>query len=249
VGDSVSFLRSAFADLARLFVAHREVTLSGVAATEAQLAQIRAIEQEIDFEFLQAEMPKAFERTLEGTQRVTEIVRAMKEFAHPDGSEQSPADLNHALEMTLIVARNEYKYDATVATQFGEIPPVTCNVGELNQVFLNLIVNAAHAIQDSHHDATSGQITVGTRALEKVVEITIGDNGCGIPAENLEKIYDPFFTTKVVGRGTGQGLAIARSIVVDKHGGDIRVESEVGAGTRFVLQLPINGHGRSGKAA
>lgn len=247
VGDSVSFLRSAFDDLARLFATYREVVLGGAPATQEQLAGIAAIEREIDFEFLRAEMPKAFERTQEGTQRVTEIVRAMKEFAHPDGCEQSPADLNHALEMTLIVARNEYKYDATVTTQFGEIPPVTCNVGELNQVFLNLIVNAAHAIQDSHHDATNGQITVSTRALEKTVEIIIADNGCGIPPENLEKIYDPFFTTKVVGRGTGQGLAIARSIVVDKHGGDIRVDSQVGAGTRFILQLPING--RPGRPA
>lgn len=246
VGDSVSFVRSAFDDLARLFNAHRAVTLGGQAATPEQLADIRQIEQDIDFDFLQQEMPKAFDRTLEGTQRVTEIVRAMKEFAHPDGSEQTPADLNHALEMTLIVARNEYKYDATVATQFGEIPPVTCNVGELNQVFLNLIVNSAHAIQDSHNDAISGRITVSTRVLENVVEIVIADNGCGISAENLEKIFDPFFTTKAVGRGTGQGLPIARSIVVDKHAGSIRVESEVGVGTRFILELPING--RSGKA-
>jgi PAS domain S-box-containing protein len=247
VGDSVSFLRSAFHDLARLFVAHSEVVLGGQVASAEQLAAISSIEREIDFEFLRAEMPKAFERTLEGTQRVTEIVRAMKEFAHPDGSEQSPADLNHALEMTLIVARNEYKYAATVATQFGEIPPVTCNVGELNQVFLNLIVNAAHAIQDSQHDAITGRITVSTRALEKSVEITVADNGCGIPQENLEKIYDPFFTTKAVGRGTGQGLPIARAIVVDKHGGDIRVESYIGVGTRFTIQLPINGRG--GKVA
>jgi PAS domain S-box-containing protein len=243
VGDSVSFLQSSFGDLARLFAAHHDVVLGGQAATPEQLSAIHAIEQEIDFEFLRIEMPKAFERTLEGTQRVSEIVRAMKEFAHPDGSEQSPADLNHALEMTLIVARNEYKYDATVVTQFGEIPPVICNVGELNQVFLNLIVNASHAIQDSRHDAITGRITVSTRALEKTVEITIADNGCGIPQENLEKIYDPFFTTKAVGRGTGQGLPIARSIVVDKHGGDIGVESYIGVGTRFTIQLPINGRG------
>ena len=247
VGDSVSFLQSAFVDLARLFDACHSVVVSGQAASAAQLTDIRQIERDIDYDFIQAEMPKAFARTLEGAQRVTEIVRAMKEFAHPDGSEQTPADLNHALEMTLVVARNEYKYDATVATQFGEIPPVTCNVGELNQVFLNLIVNAAHAIQDSHNDATSGRITVSTRALEKSVEIVIADNGCGIPVENLEKIFDPFFTTKGVGRGTGQGLPIARSIVVDKHGGELRVDSEVGVGTRFIIALPILG--RAGKAA
>jgi PAS domain S-box-containing protein len=247
VGDSVSFLRSAFDDLARLFDAYRVVALGAQPATAVQLADIRQIERDIDFEFIQVEMPRAFERTLEGAQRVTEIVRAMKEFAHPDGQEQSPADLNHALEMTLVVARNEYKYDATVATHFGEIPPVTCNVGELNQVFLNLIVNAAHAIQDSHNDAISGRITLATRALENAVEVVIADNGCGIPAANLDKIFDPFFTTKAVGRGTGQGLPIARSIVVDKHGGNIRVESQIGVGTRFILELPIGG--RAGKAA
>ena len=247
VGDSVSFLQSAFVDLSRLGVAFRSIVEEGGVATPAQLAEIQQIELDIDYAFLKVEMPKAFERTLEGAQRVTEIVRAMKEFAHPDGSEQTPADLNHALEMTLIVARNEYKYDATVATQLGEIPPVICNVGELNQVFLNLIVNATHAIQDSHHDAISGRITVSTRALDRVVEIVISDNGCGIPQANLDKIFDPFFTTKAVGRGTGQGLPIARSIVVDKHGGDLRVESEVGVGTRFIIQLPING--RSGKTA
>jgi len=241
VGDSVAFLRSAFADLARLFDAYRILALGAQPASSVQLADIRQLERDIDFDFIQAEMPKAFERTLEGTQRVTELVRAMKEFAHPDGSEQTPADLNHALEMTLVVARNEYKYDATVTTQLGEIPLVTCNVGELNQVFLNLIVNAAHAIQDSHNDAISGRITVTTRALEKSVEVVIADNGCGIPAQNLDKIFDPFFTTKAVGRGTGQGLPIARSIVVDKHGGDLRVQSEVGVGTRFILELPIGG--------
>jgi signal transduction histidine kinase len=243
----VSFLQSAFADLSRLGAAYRSIALGGAPVTAAQLAELEQIEQDIDYAFLKVEMPKAFERTLEGTQRVTEIVRAMKEFAHPDGSEQTPADLNHALEMTLIVARNEYKYDATVASQLGDIPPVICNVGELNQVFLNLIVNATHAIQDSHHDAISGRITVSTRALDRVVEIVIADNGCGIAQENLDKIFDPFFTTKAVGRGTGQGLPIARSIVVDKHAGDIRVESEVGVGTRFIIQLPING--RAGKAA
>jgi two-component system, NtrC family, sensor kinase len=171
----------------------------------------------------------------------------MKEFAHPDSNEQKPADLNRALSTTLTIARSEYRYAAQVETDLGEIPEVICSVGELNQVFLNLIVNSAHAIVDSGKDAGSGLVKIKTERLGEDVRITISDNGCGIPKDNLEKIFDPFFTTKEVGRGTGQGLAIARSIVVDKHAGRVDVASEVGVGTRFVISLPIEG--RSCKAA
>lgn len=243
VGDSVCFLRSAFDDLATLFNAYREVVknLPAQSRNESALQAITAIETAIDFEFLRGEVPRAIERAIEGTDRVAAIVRAMKEFAHPDASEHSPADLNHAIETTLAVARNEYKYVATIVSRLGELPPVTCNIGELNQVFLNLIVNAAHAIADAGKDTGEGRITVATSLDGDHVGVLIGDNGCGIPPENLDKIFDPFFTTKEVGRGTGQGLAIARSIVVEKHGGDINVHSEVGAGTRFVLRLPVTG--------
>jgi len=194
-----------------------------------------------DVEFLSVEVPKAFERTLQGVERVAAIVRAMKEFAHPDAYEHSPADLNHAIETTLIVANNEYKYSATVETKLGAMPEVMCNVGELNQVFLNLIVNAAHAIQECGKDAVTGRITIATAGNRDSVVISIADNGCGIPEGNLEKIFDPFFTTKAVGRGTGQGLAIARSIVSEKHGGSIDVQSTVGVGTRFIVRLLVSG--------
>lgn len=246
VGDSVYFLRSAFDDLARVFNAYRSALTGGCADGAQKLAEIESIEAEIDLEFLKTEVPRAFERTLEGTQRVAGIVRAMKEFAHPDECEQGPADLNHAIETTLLVARAEYKYLAEVVTLFEPLPPVTCNIGELNQVILNLIVNAAHAIHDSGKDVSTGRITVETRVVDDCVEVIIGDNGCGIAAENVEKIFDPFFTTKEVGRGTGQGLAIARAIVVEKHGGDIRVHSVVGTGTKFILQLPITGKAGTG---
>jgi PAS domain S-box-containing protein len=246
VGDSVYFLQSAFADISRLLNAYRDAmtnqqAMADAALREAALAAVNALQCEIDYDFLSVEVPKAFQRTLEGAERVTGIVRAMKEFAHPDSAEHAPADLNQGLRTTLIVASNEYKYDAVVSMQAGDMPLVKCNLGELNQVFLNLIVNAAHAIRDSGKDAGSGCIDVATRVDGDCAEIAIGDNGCGIAPENLEKIFDPFFTTKEVGRGTGQGLAIARSIVVDKHGGDISVESNVGVGTRFVLRLPIAG--------
>lgn len=243
VGDSVYFLRSAFEDFSKLGFFSRDAIreLAEKTGDTEVLDRLREREKEIDFEFLRQEAPKAFERTLEGVERVASIVRAMKEFAHPDATEHSPADLNHALETTLTVARAEYKYTATVDTQLGELPPVLCNVGELNQVFLNLIVNAAHAIHDSGKDMSTGRIVITTSLCDDWAHIAVADNGCGIPQQNMEKIFDPFFTTKDVGRGTGQGLAIARSIVVDKHGGFIDVSSEVGAGTKFLLKLPVAG--------
>jgi signal transduction histidine kinase len=204
-----------------------------------------AAEQAADMDFVVAEMPNAFARTLDGVERVAKIVRAMKEFSHPDVEEQNSADINHALESTLIVAKNEYKYSADIETSFAELPSVMCNIGELNQVFLNLLVNAAHAITDGGKDAGTGKISVTTELKDDVVEIVFTDNGCGIPKENLDKIFDPFFTTKEVGRGTGQGLAITRSIIVDKHKGSVQVDSKIGVGTKFVLQLPVSGRPRS----
>ncbi len=214
----------------------------------AALQRVKEAEETLDLAFLEKEMPRAFERTMEGVRRVAAIVSAMKEFAHPDSVEHNPADLNHAIETTLLVAHNEYKYTAQIETRFGELPDVMCNVGELNQVFLNLIVNAAHTIAESGKDADTGRITITTAAVGDHVEVDVSDNGCGIPGENLEKIFDPFFTTKPVGRGTGQGLAITRAIVTEKHGGAITVHSAVGSGTRFSLTLPVAGR-RASEAA
>jgi PAS domain S-box-containing protein len=220
VADSAHFVRSAFNDLARLFYAYREAMGElGEKATH-RLAALQ---------------------TLEGADRVASIVRAMKEFSHPDSTEQAAADINHALTTMLTVSRNEYKYAANVTTQLGELPAVICNIGELNQVFLNLIVNAAHAIGDSRQDASTGRITITTRHDGECVEVLIADNGCGIAAENLEKIFDPFYTTKEVGRGTGQGLSLARTIIVDRHDGSIDVHSRLGSGTTFVVRLPLQG--------
>jgi PAS domain S-box-containing protein len=248
VGDSVTFLQSATADLRKLLSSYRTFLERHPALDPAELARLRAAEQEADLPFLEAEIPRAFERTLDGIGRVAGIVRAMKEFAHPDGSEHTPADLNHALETTLVVAHNEYKYCATIEKHFAALPLVTCNVGELNQVFLNLLVNAAHAIGETGQDPASGRIVINTAVNADHVTISIADNGCGIPQNHLEKIFDPFFTTKPVGVGTGQGLAIARTIVAERHGGSIDVQSTPGAGTCFVLQLPVAGRA-AGRAA
>jgi signal transduction histidine kinase len=157
------------------------------------------------------------------------------------------ADLNQAIASTLVIASNEYKYVAEVETQFGELPLVNCYAGEVNQVVLNLIVNAAHAIGDvvksraSEGAPAKGLITVRTRVLDNAVEIAISDTGNGIPVEVRQRIFDPFFTTKEVGKGTGQGLAIARNVVVDKHHGTLHFDTEIGKGTTFYIRLPIDG--------
>ncbi len=244
VGDSVAFLKSAAADLSELRIAYRRAIehLLEEAPAQSVLPPLNALESRLDLEFLSAEIPKAFERTLSGVERVAAIVRAMKEFAHPDSAVQNYADLNHALETTLTVAGNEYRYLARIDTRLGEIPLVNCNIGELNQVFLNLIVNAAHALAEAGKDATTGLITIATEAAGDQVRISVEDNGCGIPQQNLDKVFDPFFTTKPVGLGTGQGLAIARAIVAEKHGGRITARSVVGSGTTFTIQLPIKGY-------
>jgi signal transduction histidine kinase len=159
----------------------------------------------------------------------------------PDATEKAPADLNRAIETTLLIARNEYKYVATVQLHRGEIPEIVCNVGELSQVFLILIVNAAHALADAGRDVESGRIMIRTALVDGWAQLQIEDNGCGIPQAIIDKIFDPFFTTKEVGRGSGQGLAIARAIIVDKHSGRIGVDSTPGVGTCFTLRLPVGG--------
>jgi signal transduction histidine kinase len=167
----------------------------------------------------------------------------MKEFSHVDrSSEKVAADLNKAIESTLIVARNEVKYVADVVTDFAAIPPVICHLGDLNQVFLNLLVNAAHAIADANSGTnTKGRILVRTHCEGESVIVSIADTGTGIPAAVCGKVFDPFLTTKEVGKGTGQGLALARAIVVDKHGGALTFETQIGKGTTFYIRLPITG--------
>jgi signal transduction histidine kinase len=184
-------------------------------------------------------MPGAVELSLEGLQRVSTIVRSMKEFAHPDQKEKTYADVNQAIQSTLTIARNEYKYVADVSTDFGDIPLVYCFLGDLNQAVLNIVVNAAHAIENVVRDTgRKGEIAIRTWCENNDVLITIRDTGTGIPDAVQDRIFDPFFTTKEVGKGTGQGLAIARSVVVDKHQGELRFETG-STGTTFILRLPV----------
>lgn len=235
VSDTVHFLRSGTTDLRQLLALLEE--LAPELTTNPRVLELK---EEIDLELLDTEMPKSFERITEGLGRVRVIVRAMKDFAHPRQDEMSDADLNQAIMNTLVVSRNEYKYVADAVTDLGEIPPVKCHVGDLNQVFLNLIVNAAHAIESAHRPSEQRpKITIRTQRDGSQVVVTVADEGTGIPEEIRGRIFDHFFTTKEVGRGTGQGLAIARAIV-ERHGGAISFETEVGRGTSFVVRLPID---------
>ncbi len=244
VGDNVRFLQDAMQDLLELlqeFQRFLEHAKQG-SVSEEQIAEMEEAIQNADLEYLLEEIPKAIDQSLEGLDRVAKIVRAMKEFSHPGVAEMTSVDLNHALESTLTVARNEWKYVAEVVTDFDpNLPLVHCLPGDMNQVFLNIIVNAAHAIADVVGDGSKGKgtITVSTRKLDGWAEVRISDTGTGIPEAIRSKIFDPFFTTKQVGRGTGQGLAYAHSVVVEKHKGILTFETEEGKGTTFIIRLPL----------
>ena len=228
VSDNLAFLGESVGDLASVIEAYR-----------VDRARGDEVSAEVEAEYLLTELPKAMQRARDGVKRVTDIVRAMKEFSHPIAQARSPADINKAMRTTLEVARSEYKHAATVELDLAPLPLVPCNISELNQVFLNMLVNAAHAIEASGKDLSSGRIGITTRHEGAELTITFEDNGCGIQPEILDKIFDPFFTTKELGKGTGQGLAISRSIVVDRHGGALDVHSIVGTGTRFTIRLPV----------
>ncbi len=243
IGDNLRFLRDSFAGLdAALGLQQRAVGDGDAPAHDAQ-AQAAAADawRKADLPYLCVEIPRATQQSIEGVERIAAIVRAMKEFSHPGQEGAQPNDLNHAIETTLEVARNEYKYVAEAVTDLDpELPPVTCFLGELNQVFLNLIVNAAHAIGAAHGDGVKGTLSISTRRAGEFVELRFGDNGTGIPESARKKIFDPFFTTKPVGQGTGQGLYISHAIVVQRHGGTIAFETEIGKGTTFIIRLPIH---------
>lgn len=257
VGDNTRFVHDAYESLCGI-ISQVEQFLEEPAVDECGISEdacsrsresLRRAIQESDFAYLSEEVPLAIEQSLQGIQRVAQIVRAMKEFAHPGEAHFVVTDLSSAIENTLTVARNEWKYVAEAETRFDPaLPLVPCMPGDLNQVLLNLVVNAAHAISDALGDSPTrkGKITITTRLARPNAEIWVQDTGVGIPKENLSKVFAPFFTTKPPGRGTGQGLAIAHNVIVEKHGGSIHVESKVGAGTKFILRLPLESRIKSG---
>ncbi|WP_428562575.1 MAG: PAS domain S-box protein [Solidesulfovibrio sp. DCME] len=247
IGDNLHFLATAFDGLSKALadveaVARRLAALTG---DPADLAAVDAARSAADVDFLLEEAPRALEQSVEGVARVTAIVSAMKKFSHPGGEEKTFVDINAAVENTVTVAKNEWKYVADVELALDRsLPPVLCLPGDFNQVLLNILVNAAHAVADKvKGTADKGRIVIATTADGAFLKLTVADTGTGIAEENRPKIFDPFFTTKEVGKGTGQGLAITHNIVVVKHGGSIDFESEPGVGTTFTVRIPFAGDG------
>lgn len=242
VGDSVRFVKDAFEDTCVLLGFYsKALEKSGQwEGKEQHVVKIDDLKEELDMEFMLEETPKACDRALEGVERVATIVLAMKNFSHHGEEKARAVDINKAITNTVTVSRNEWKYAAQLETYLEpDLPLVYGFSGGINQVLLNVIVNAAHAIADNKQDVENGIITVSTSYIPPFVEVQVKDTGCGISKENILKIYDPFFTTKEVGKGTGQGLAIVHDIVVEKHGGTIDIESEVGKGTTVIIRLPV----------
>lgn len=245
VGDNTRFLEDAFGSIVTMLHDYGDLLATAKAGpvTAAQVAKIEADFASRDIEYFYAQIPTAIQETLEGVGRVSKIVRAMKEFSHPGGQEKAPADLNKAIESTVTVARNEWKYVAELELILApDLPLVPCFLGEFNQVMLNLIVNAAHAIGDvvQRTPGSKGKITILTQRVSEEVEVRVSDTGTGIAEKHRAKIFEPFFTTKDVGKGTGQGLTVVYSNIVKKHGGTITFETAVGRGTTFIIRLPIH---------
>ncbi len=240
VGDNLHFLGEAVTDLVRVIDAYEALRAKVKNRTSPLMRAIAEAEAAADLDYLRERAPRAAERGVEGVRRVRDIVSALKTFSHPS-EETVLVDLAHAVETTLAVASNEYKYVADVVTEFDDVPTVRGNATEIHQVLLNLVVNAAHAIQDAQRTAGArGRITVRAYREGDNAVVTVGDDGCGIPPEVQSRIFDPFFTTKEIGRGTGQGLSIAHNVVVQRHGGKLTFDTTPGAGTTFYVRLPAS---------
>ncbi|HEX4778280.1 MAG TPA: ATP-binding protein [Acidimicrobiia bacterium] len=234
IGDNVHFLDDAFRNL--LALADR------LAALCEQSDELRTALDDADVDYLRDEVPRAVEQTLDGVERVARIVKAMKAFGHPEEREQKAYDVNRAIESALTVAHNQVKYVADVDTDLGDVPLVRCYPGDVNQVLLNLIVNAAEAVEERvAHDGGRGRVVVRTYVDGDDAVIEVSDDGPGVPAELRSRIFEPFFTTKEIGKGTGQGLALVHGVVAENHGGSVDVRSTPGHGATFVVRLPVAG--------
>jgi PAS domain S-box-containing protein len=239
VGDNTRFLADAYEGMIKLILAYQQVAKDPAfaALSTGSREAVCLAEQVVDVDYLVEEIPPAIQQSLEGVERVATLVSAMRTFSHPGQDGQSPADLNKALRSVATVAQSQVKFVADIACDLHPLPPVTCVIADLNQVFLNMVMNAADAIEDK---GGRGTISISTQAVDGNAVVTISDTGEGIPEDLRLRIFEPFFTTKQVGRGTGQGLALA-SAVVERHAGTITVHSAVGQGSTFTVCLPIAG--------
>jgi signal transduction histidine kinase len=241
ISDSVRFVRHALKDLPTALADYRALAAGVLSGQDVTAAARKAGETDeaADVDYFLKNAPDALDRALEGIGRVGSIAKSMTEFAHPD-TQKAEIDVNRAVRTTLNMARNEYKNVAELITDFGDVPRVHCHAGDINQVVLNLVLNAAHAIGDAVEGTDDkGRLTVRTRAIGDFVEISVGDTGAGIPDAVRARIFEPFVTTKEVGRGAGQGLALSRGIVVEKLKGSLHFETETGKGTTFFIRLPV----------
>ena len=244
VGDNTRFFQEAFDDLIQIIKKQQEalVAAKSNSLTEKLIQNTEELIEEMDFEYLEKEIPVAIEHSLKGVKRIAKIVQAMKIFAHPGMVAKEPVDINKEIEKTVTITRNEWKYVADLKTDFDEsLPPVLCFRAEFNQAILNLIVNAAHAIAEVNkgNNSQKGTIHISTTYEGDQAKICIGDTGAGIPEKIRHKIFDLFFTTKEPGKGTGQGLAISHSVIVEKHKGTLTLETQEGKGTTFIIGLPM----------
>jgi signal transduction histidine kinase len=242
ISDSVRFVRHALKDLPTALADYRALAAGALSGRDVTASAKKASETDeaADVDYFLKNAPDALDRALDGIGRVGSVAKSMTEFAHPD-TQKADVDVNRAVRTTLNMARNEYKNVADLIPDFGDIPPVHCHAGDINQVVLNLVLNAAHAISDVvEGTGRRGQITVRTRSIGDFVEISVSDTGAGIPESVRARIFEPFVTTKEVGRGTGQGLTLSRGIVVEKLKGSLHFETETGRGTTFFIRLPVS---------
>jgi two-component system, NtrC family, sensor kinase len=210
-----------------------DMPLDDLAQRESILEQIQELENEEDLDFILEDTEKVMSESMEGVHRVAEIVQNLKSFAREDSDSRGPHNINDGIEAMIKMVWNELKYNCTIVREFGQVPVFQCHKGQINQVIMNMLVNASHAMPEG-----GGTITIGTSVVEGKLKICISDDGSGIPEEILPRIFDPFYTTKDVGKGTGLGLSISHGIILD-HSGTIEVESEMGAGTSFIIYLPL----------
>ncbi len=243
VSDNTIFLKDAFSTYLTALQSIKSIAETGTG--ETYRAEVKHVLEANDLEFLSEEVPLAIDQSLEGLNRISTIVRAMKSFSHSSDNEKQLVDIAEAIESTVTIARNEWRYIAELRTSFDDsLPEVPCFRDELNQVILNIIINAAHAIEEKFNNQNvaseqKGLISISTYSEPSFAIITIEDNGTGIEDEIKNRIFDPFFTTKEVGKGTGQGLSLVYSVIVELHKGEIITDTVLGKGTKFTLKLPI----------
>lgn len=240
MASNLDFFQESFTDLQAFF---KEFIALNTQEAKAQNEgeTIDQLIEKYDIDYLFEEIPTALDQSIDGIGQISKIVHSMKQFAHPGDESKTAININDAITNTANVCRNEWKYVADIEYNLDpQLPDVPCHRSEINQVILNIIVNAAHAVAAKNgRDDEKGLITITTSLIDQGVEIAIKDTGGGIPEKLKERVFDPFFTTKEPGKGTGQGLAIAHSIITEKHKGKLFVESETGQGATFFIQLPL----------